>query len=156
MTSKERLIKALNHNESDRIPIDFGGTVVTGMHYSCVAALRDYYGLEKRIIKVNEPCQMLGLIEEDLKMALGIDVEGVSSRINMFGVPNTDWKEWKQDNGDVVLVAGNLSVTDDEKGNHYVYPCGDTSVKPCAKMPKDGFYFDMLSRQVPFDDIEEP
>jgi uroporphyrinogen-III decarboxylase len=155
MTSRDRIKAALNHKEADRIPIDFGSVTVTGMHYSCVAALREYYGLEKHPIKIAEPCQMLGLIEDDLKDAIGIDVEGVFSRTNMFGVKGGEWREWRQDNGEVVLVEKDLGVTTDEMGHHYIHPCGDTSVAPCAKMPKNGFYFDALSRQEPFDDIEE-
>ena len=155
MTSKERIKSALNHKEADRIPLDFGSASVTGMHYSCVMALREYYGLEKHPIKVFEPYQMLGLIEEDLKAAMGIDVEGVFSRNNMFGVRQDSWREWRQDNGDVVLVAKDMVITDDERGNHYAYPCGDASVPPSAKMPKNGFYFDAISRQEPFDDIED-
>lgn len=60
--SRERLITALNHKQPDRIPIDFGGTAVTGMHVSCVAGLREFYGLEKHPVRVYEPFQMLGLI----------------------------------------------------------------------------------------------
>ena len=155
MTSRERILCTLNHKEADRIPVDFGSVTVTGMHYSCVAKLRDYYGLEKHPITVFEPYQMLGLIEEDLKCALGIDSEGVFSRSNMFGIRNENYTEWRQDNGDVVLVAGGMNTTLDEKGNHYVHPAGDTSVAPCAKMPKNGYYFDAISRQEPFDDIED-
>ena len=155
MTSRERIKCALSHKEADRIPLDFGSVSVTGMHYSCVAALREYFGLEKHPIKVFEPFQMLGLIEEDLKEALGLDVEGVYSRKNMFGVKQDGWREWRQDNGDVVLVAKDMVITDDERGDHYVYPCGDATVLPSAKMPKNGFYFDAISRQEPFDDIEE-
>lgn len=155
MNSKERLVCALNHKEGDRIPMDFGGSPVTGMHYSCVAALREYYGLEKRLIKVYEPYQMLGLVEDDLKAALGIDVEGVGGRNNMFGIRNEGWKEWKQDNGDVVLVAKEFNLTEDQYGNHYIYPEGDMSVNPSAQMPKNGYYFDALSRQIPFDDVED-
>ena len=156
MTSRERILSALNHKEGDRIPLDFGGMTVTGMHYSCVAALREYYGLEKHPIKVYEPYQMLGLIEEDLKKAIGIDTEAVGGRSNMFGIPmDGEWKEWKQDNGDVVLVPEAFNTTDDEAGNHYIYPCGDMSARPCAKMPKNGYYFDAVIRQEPFDDVEE-
>lgn len=155
MTSRERIKLALNHKEADRIPMDFGSVTVTGMHYSCVSALREYYGLEKHPIIISEPYQMLGLIEEDLKIALGIDAEGVFARNNMFGIPQTDFVEWKQDNGDIVLAPRGMNVREDEKGHHYIYPCGDTSVAPCAKMPKGGFYFDAISRQEPFDDIEE-
>lgn len=156
MNSKERILAALNHKESDRIPLDFGGMTVTGMHYSCVAALRDYYGLEKRTVKVYEPFQMLGLIEEDLKKAIGIDTEGVGGRSNMFGISmEGGWKEWKQDNGDIVLVPEAFNTTEDAAGNHYVYPCGDMTARPCAKMPKNGYYFDAVIRQEPFDDVED-
>ena len=54
MTSKERIQAALNHVQPDQIPVDFGGTAVTGMHVTCVAALRDHLGLEKRLVKVFE------------------------------------------------------------------------------------------------------
>ena len=39
-SSRERLIATLNHTQPDRIPIDFGGSSTTGIHVSCVAALR--------------------------------------------------------------------------------------------------------------------
>lgn len=155
MTSKERVKQSLAHKTPDKIPLDFGGTTVTGMHVSCVSALREYYGLDRHPIKVYEPYQMLGLIEDDLKEAIGIDVEGVGGRKNMFGILNADWKEWRLDNGLDVLIPGGFNTTVDEKGNRYVYPCGDLSVPPSGKMPKNGFYFDALVRQEPFDDVED-
>ncbi|MGA2195383.1 MAG: hypothetical protein ABSH40_08940 [Bryobacteraceae bacterium] len=76
MTSRERLQATLRHERPDRIPVDFGATGTTGVHASIVAGLRDYYGLEKRSVKVHEPYQMLGFIEGDLRDAMGLDVEG--------------------------------------------------------------------------------
>src|ERR1035438_1236876 len=99
MTSKERVLAALNHRQPDRVPIDFGSTGVTGMHATCVAGLRQYFGLEKRPVKVHEPYQMLGLIEDDLQSALGLDVEGVFPRKTMFGFANHDWKMWRMPDG---------------------------------------------------------
>ena len=51
---RKRVLDALNHREPDRVPVDFGGSAVTGMNVSCVANLRDHYGLEKRPVKVIE------------------------------------------------------------------------------------------------------
>ena len=62
MTGKERVTAALAHKPPDRVPIDFGGTFVTGIHVSCVAALRDYYGLERKPVRAIDPGQMLSLI----------------------------------------------------------------------------------------------
>jgi len=58
--------QTLKHRTPDRVAMDFGSTAVTGMHVTCVAQLRDYYGLEKRPVKVCELYQMLGEIEDDL------------------------------------------------------------------------------------------
>ena len=80
MTARERVRTTLDHRQPDRIPIDFGGTPVTGIHVSVVAGLRDHYGLEPRLVKVHEPYQMLGIVDDDLKEAMGIDVEGVVGR----------------------------------------------------------------------------
>ena len=91
--SRERLAAALSHRQPDSIPIDFGGTNVTGMHVSCVAALRDYYGLEKRLVRVLDSSQMLGLIEEDLLDAMGIDVIGVFRRAYQVGIPGGTLEE---------------------------------------------------------------
>ena len=38
LTPRERLRAALNHQEADRIPLDFGSTAVTGIHVSAVYA----------------------------------------------------------------------------------------------------------------------
>src|SRR5690349_12169606 len=79
-SSRERVLAALGHREPDRVPIDFGGSNVTGMHVSAVAALRRYYGLGTDPVKVSEPGQMLGEIGEDLRLKIGIDVQPVIKR----------------------------------------------------------------------------
>ena len=152
MNRRERVLAALRHEEADGIPLDLGGTAVTGVHVSCVAALREHYGLEKRPVKVHEPYQMLGLIDEDLKQAMGIDVEGVYPYKTMFGFPNTDWKEWRLPGGLEVLVPRLFMTTVDDAGNTLIYPEGDPAAPPSGRMPKDGFFFDSIIRQDPIDE----
>ncbi len=154
MTSKERVVRALNHREPDRVPVDFGGTAVTGMHVEIVSALRDRYGLEKRPVKVHEPYQMLGLVEDDLQSALGLDVEGVYAAETMFGNVNEDWKPWRLDGGLEVLVSGHMQISRAANGDTLVYPKGDRTVPPSARMPKDGFFFDTIVRQDPIDEAK--
>jgi len=72
-SSRERVLCTLDHRQPDRVPVDFGGTMVSGIHASCVLALRDYFGLEKKPVKAVDPGQFLGEIDGDLKLALGID-----------------------------------------------------------------------------------
>jgi len=149
MTSKERVLRALNHKEPDRVPVDFGGTAVTGIHVEIVAALRDHYGLAKRPVKVHEPYQMLGLIEDDLQRALGLDVEGVFAAETMFGYANEAWKPWRLDSGLEVLVSGHMEMARDANGDTLVFPKGDRTVPPSGRMPKGGFFFDTIVRQEP-------
>lgn len=42
MTSRERVVAAINHKEPDRVPIDLNGTIVTSLTRTAYAALRDY------------------------------------------------------------------------------------------------------------------
>ena len=38
------------------------------------------------------------------------------------------------------------------EGDILMYPQGDRSAPPCARMPRDGFYFDTVTRQPPIDE----
>ena len=152
MNSKERVLSALNHKQPDKVPMDFGATAVTGIHVTCVAALRDYYGLEKRPVKVHEPYQMLGLVEDDLKDAMGLDIEGVYPRKTMFGFPIENWKPYRLYDGLEVLVPGEFNVVMDQNGDTLIFPEGDMTAPPSGRMPKDGYFFDSIIRQPPIDD----
>lgn len=152
MTSRERVLCALGHRQPDRIPVDFGATAVTGIHVSVVAALRDHFGLEWRPVKVHEPLQMLGLVEDDLKDALGLDVEGMLPRSTIFGFADESWKPWRLYSGLDVLVPRDFNTSVDANGDTLIYPQGDMSAPPSGRMPKGGHFFDAIIRQEPIDD----
>ncbi len=149
--SRQRVWETLNHRQPDRVPMDFGSSTVSGMHVTAVAALRDHYGLERRPVKVFEPLQMLGLIDSDLKQAIGIDTEGVFRRKTMFGYRNDAWKPWKLHGLDVLVGEGFETSTDDD-GDTLIYPHGDRSTAPSGRMPKGFYFFDSIIRQQPFDE----
>lgn len=146
MTSKERVLKSLKHEQPDRLPMDFGSSFITGVHCSVVEELRRHYGLEPRPVKVCEPYQMLGEVEEDLLDAMGLDVQPIFPQRTNFGFPNENWKPWTTPWGQEVLVSENFKTTTDEKGNTYIYPQGDTDAPPSAQMPKTGYFFDTIER----------
>ena len=152
MNRKQNVIDVLNHKQTGRIPIDFGSSPVTGMHVSCVESLRKYYGLEKRPVKVSDPYQMLGLIEDDLLDVLDVDIQPFSSEMTIFGFRNENWKEWETPWGQHVLVAENFNTRTDCNGDVLIYPQGDTNVPPSGRMPKSGFFFDAIIRQKPIDE----
>lgn len=153
MDSRERVLAAVNHQQPDRVPVDFGGTLTSGIHVSCVAALRDHFGLEKRLVKVHDPYQMLGWIDDDLKEALGVDVVCVPPYKTIFGFPNEHWQTWRTQQGLEVLISAEFRTTVDDQGDTFVYPQGDTRAAPSGRMPKGGYYFDTIIRQDPI--VEE-
>jgi Uroporphyrinogen decarboxylase (URO-D) len=154
MSSRGRVAAALEHREADRVPLDLGGTSVSGMHVSSVFKLRQALGLDPpgTPVKVIEPCQMLGEIAPDLIEALGVDVVGVGAPTNFYGFRNEGWKQWTAFDGVPLLVPGDFNTEPEPAGDLLMYPCGDRSAPPCARMPKDGYYFDMIVRQPPIDD----
>lgn len=153
MNGSEKVRAALDHHEGP-VPIDFGSNAVTGMHVSVVAALREHYGLDLHPVKVNEPYQMLGEVEPDLKEAMGIDVDAIYPAGTMFGFANIGWKEWRAPWGQEVLVPGDFVTTKDENGDTLIYPEGDRSAPASGRMPSSGFFFDTIIRQEQFDDDE--
>ena len=156
MTSRERVALALAHQEADRVPLDLGGSATTGMQVSSVYLLRQALGLDPpgTPVKVVEPYQMLGEIKPDLQEALGVDVIQLPGPRTMFGFPNQGWKEWRLFDGTPVLVPEAFNTEAEPDGSLLMYPEGDRSVPPSARMPKDGFYFDSLKRQEPIDEAK--
>lgn len=77
MNGRERVLAALQHREADRVPLDFGGTLVTGIHHIAYARLRDYLGLPRHTVTLFDQVQGLALIEEDVLERLRVDTRGV-------------------------------------------------------------------------------
>ncbi|MBL8230760.1 MAG: methyltransferase, partial [Bryobacterales bacterium] len=152
VSGAENVRAALRHQQPEAIPIDFGSTFVTGIHVSCVAALREHFGLGRDPVRVIDPGQLLGFLDDDLKRALGISTEGLIRRMTRFGFPLEDWKPWRLESGLEVLVPGGFTVTRDESGNTLMHPQGDLTAPPSACMPKDGHFFDNIVRQPPIDE----
>lgn len=153
MNSRERLAATLQHQEPDRLCVDFGAGFQTGMGVGAVHRLRQaVLGPSDYRVKVIEPYQMLGEIDAELRAALELDVVGVHGPGTMFGFPCADWKPFTMPDGTPVLVPGQFNVTRDAQGGYYMYPEGDTTVPPSAYMPATSYFFDSVPRQQPYDE----
>ncbi len=153
MNSRERLQAALNHRQPDRVPVDFGATFVTGIHVSVVHMLRQrLLGEPDFRVKVIEPYQMLGEIDDRLREALGIDVIGSLARRSIFGTEAKDWKPFTTFDGTPCLLPGQMNLTPAPDGGWYMHPEGDTEVGPSGHMPEGAYFFDAVIRQDPIDE----
>ncbi len=151
MTSKQRIRAAIEHRQPDCVPVDFGASFITGIHCSVVAALRRHYGLAEQPVKVCEPYQMLGLVEDDLKQALGVDTTSIFPNRTIFGFVNENWKEYHAPWGQQLLVSEHFVTLENSQGT-YIYPEGDSSAPPSGHMPTTGYFFDSIIRQPELDE----
>ena len=133
MTSRERVLSALNHREPDRVPFDMGGTVVSGIHKNAYCALREYLELPVVEPKVVDVFQQIVQVDDDLMNQLKVDVRNVSPRSS--GTHKIDVK----DMGDYTYFYDEFQIG--------------------WRMPKQGgFYYDMFSHplagNIGLEDIE--
>jgi uroporphyrinogen decarboxylase len=63
MTSRERVLAALNHTEPDRIPIDFGGHRSSGISAIAYHHLRKHLGLSDKPVRVYDMVQQLAMMD---------------------------------------------------------------------------------------------
>ena len=92
MTPRERVKKAINHQETDRVPIGLGSTMTTGIQASTYAKLRKALGLKNQPVKIIDPFQMLADVEMEVREKVGVDTIGLWLPTNIFGFKNENWK----------------------------------------------------------------
>lgn len=153
LTPRQRLHNTLHHLPTDRVCVDFGAGGQTGIGVCAVDRIRRLVtGNHDYKVKVCETYQMLGEIDEVLRSTFHLDVIGISPLYDMFGVEVDDrWKPFTIPSEKLeVLVPAGFNCTQDSEGNTFVYPQGDLTLPPSAKMPRSGYFFDAIDRQLPF------
>lgn len=148
MNHRERLLKALNHEKTDRPPIDLGSSGVSGIHALAYSKLRHALGLEEKPVFVYEALQQLARVDEDVRQALDVDVVGLLPYYNSIGVRNHPLvlKDYPIPQGGMGKCVEGFQYKIDSDGFRYAYPQGNTNYPPSYKMPAGGYFFDPLNR----------
>ena len=150
--SRDKVRCALNHQNAGSIPVDFGSTAVTGIHCRIVEALRNYYGLAPRLVKIVDAFQMLGEIDAELAEKIGVDCIGIGGPKDIFDLDTTRMHEQTTPWGQRVLVPEAMDLTPDMRGDVYVYAGGDQNYPPSAVMPKGCYFINAIDRQQPIEE----
>jgi uroporphyrinogen decarboxylase len=120
MNSRQRMLAAMNHQESDHVPFDLGGTVATGIHKTAYHNLRRYLKMPEVEIRTEDIIQQLATVDEDLAEYLGADCRNVAPRSS--AIYNLELRD-----------EGDYTAYTDEWGIDW-------------RMPKvGGFYYDMVA-----------
>jgi len=120
MTPRERVLTALRHQESDRVPFDLCSNASTGIHRIAYANLRNALGLPPSDPELMQLVLQIVWVEEDVHKALRTDLRGVRAQ------PPFGWT---------------LDIKEDEKFKYFTDESGIT-----RRMPKpDGLYYDLCN-----------
>jgi len=85
MNSRERILKAINHEEPDRIPFDLAGTTWTGITNTAYQNLRKYLKKDELEPKWSDVIQQIVIPSEDILDKLKVDTRGV------FPLTSSNW-----------------------------------------------------------------
>lgn len=129
MNSRERLLKTLNHEEPDRIPLDLGGAKACGIALTAYQNLLEYLKKPHQEIQIANLAEQLAVVDEDMCQTLGVDVRPVST---------------KPPKGEELVI--------EEDERYYWYR---DEWQRVWKMPKEGgFYYDMMEFPLASQDVE--
>jgi uroporphyrinogen decarboxylase len=96
MTSRERVLMAMEHRMPDRVPIDFSGHRSSGIAAMSYPRLRAALGLPPRPVRVYDPIQQLAIVHDDVLDCLGVDTIEMGRG---FALEDSDWTDWVLPNG---------------------------------------------------------
>lgn len=88
MTSRERILASIRHEEPDQIPVDLGATPSSGISAIAYYNLKKYLGLTQGHTRVYDVVQQLAQPEDMIIDQFGIDVLDVG---RMFNARDEEW-----------------------------------------------------------------
>jgi uroporphyrinogen decarboxylase len=99
MTHKERILRAINHQEPDRVPIDLGSTKDTSIVIQAYQKLKKYIGFEETTDRILERMTQVADVEETILNFFDVDCRGVflgaPDKVRDVEVsPNSYMDEW--------------------------------------------------------------
>ncbi|MCL5071286.1 MAG: hypothetical protein M1308_10390 [Actinobacteria bacterium] len=133
MTHRERIIAALNHKESDRVPVDLGSTESTGITWIVYNKLKKYFGIQTKT-QVFDLMQLIAKVERSVTKAVGSDA------VSLLIEPKF-WKDWEFKKDHVVEVPAKVNLKKLENGDMVTIDSGGAIL---SRLPKGGYYFDSV------------
>ena len=141
MNSRERVLKAVNYEQPDRVPIDLGAIRASGISAVVYDQLKKRMGIESPT-RIHDPMQILAELDMDVIDRLHVDVlplepssAGWARQVASEGVPR------KLFCGLEVFFPTGTRIETEAEGS-WVLLDGDG--KAWARMPKNGYYFDFI------------
>lgn len=130
MTSRQRVIEAINHRVPDRVPFDLGMYTASGISAFAYQNLREYLGLSTDHIEIFECVQILPRVQEDILQKLHCDCI-------LLNPQREDLVPWTPREPYHFLVPPEFQPQLNDAGEWVVQ-----KGKQRMRMPKGGYFFD--------------
>lgn len=136
MTSRERVLAAINHRIPDKIPIDFGATPSTGISAIAYSRLKKHLGISVGKTKVYDVVQQLAEPEPMILDRFGVDVLDVGRAFNRS---DENWYEFTL-HGERLHYPKWFTPLYLSNGGYQVIN-GENIL---AQMPSQGYFYDQV------------
>jgi uroporphyrinogen decarboxylase len=107
MTSRERVQAALNHEQPDRIAVDFGGHRSSGIAAIAYAKLKKALGISTGDIYVYDVIQQLAIVESEVLDVAGADVIELG---RAYCRNDSDWQDWVLPDGTPCMIPAFINI----------------------------------------------
>lgn len=141
MNSRERVLKAVNFQKPDRVPIDLGSIRASGINAVVYDKLKKRMGIDTPT-KIHDTMQILAEVELEVLERLHADVLPLDTGDAVWAgqAPGLGEKR-RLFCGQDVYFPPDANITVEKNGD---WVRRDSEGKAYARMPKDGFYFDFM------------
>lgn len=138
MTSRERVLAAINHKEPDCLAMDLGSNVSTGISGMAYGNLKKYLGITGGHTRIYDVVQQVAQPELEVLDLIGADVLDVG---RVYNTQDSDWYDVKLSNGSIAQWPSWFKPEHMPDGSYNVYDKEGTLI---AKMPNNGMCFDQM------------
>jgi uroporphyrinogen decarboxylase len=135
MTSRERVLAALDHRETQRVPVDFSGHRSSGISAIAYPKLRKLLGLPPRPVRVYDVVQQLAIVDEDVLDRFGVDTIEMGRG---FALDEKSWSPWTLPDGAPCFVPA-WTRLERQEGRWVIK---SQSGRILAHMPDGALYFE--------------
>jgi uroporphyrinogen decarboxylase len=136
MTSRQRVLAALNHQQPDRAPVDLSGHRSSGISPIAYRRLRKALGLPENLIRVYDIVQQLAIVDDDVLDWAGVDTIELG---RAFAQEDRYWVEWVLPDGSPCLVPA-WSLPERQPGRWVIR--SKESGRVLAQMVDGSLYFE--------------
>lgn len=145
MSSRERILKAVRHKETDRVPIDLGGTDCSTIAIGPYRELCEHLNIDARPFQIVDIAQQVVIVDDRIADQIESDAKAI------WHFPD-QWREDQAYDEKPVLYPSRFNPVTRKNGDKEVLA---KDGKASLRMPAGGLYYDICNHPLlPVTDLE--